>query len=272
MTLKTIDLTPRLGTEVKLDADALLSGAHTGELRNLLERRGALVFRGLNFTAEQLLAFSRTLGEVVPERTAVRKISLDEKEHTGSDYLKASFYWHLDGTLDEFPALATLLSAQVLSKSGGGQTEFANTYAAYEYLSDEEKKAYDQVRAIHSFETVQRVVTPMPSYAQLMEWRRIHDRPRSHPLVWHHRSGRKSLVLGATASHIEGMSLDEGRGLLCRLLDLATQPRNVYRHEWEVGDLVVYDNTGTLHRAIPYAADSGRLMHRTALVGEEQLV
>jgi alpha-ketoglutarate-dependent taurine dioxygenase len=272
MTLKAIDLTPRVGTEIKVDAAALLSGAHTDDIRNLLERRGALVFRRVNFTPEQLMRFSKTLGEVVPEREGVRKISLDENEHRGSEYLRASFYWHLDGTLDEFPARATLLSAQVLSKSGGGQTEFANTYTAYDDLSEEDKKACDKVRVIHSFETVQRVVTPMPSYAQLKEWRRIHERPRSHPLVWHHRSGRKSLVLGATASHVEGMSLDEGRELLCRLLDLATQPQNVYRHEWEVGDLVVYDNTGTLHRAIPYAADSGRLMHRTALVGEEQLV
>ena len=94
---------------------------------------------------------------------------------------------------------------------------------------------------------------------------------RTHPLVWRHRSGRKSLVLGMTASHVEGMSLAQGQALLQRLMEWATQPQFVYRHEWRVGDLVVWDNTGTMHRVVPYALDSGRTMHRTTLIGEELL-
>jgi alpha-ketoglutarate-dependent taurine dioxygenase len=93
--------------------------------------------------------------------------------------------------------------------------------------------------------------------------------PRTLPLVWKHRSGRKSLVLGATASHVEGMDQREGWALLTRLRDWATQPQFVYRHEWKLGDLVVWDNTGTMHRALPYPLDCGRLMHRTKLHGEE---
>jgi alpha-ketoglutarate-dependent taurine dioxygenase len=94
---------------------------------------------------------------------------------------------------------------------------------------------------------------------------------RSHPLVWAHASGRKSLVLGATAAYVEGLAPDDSRALLDRLQAWATQPQYVYEHEWSVGDLVIWDNTGTMHRVIPYAADSGRLMHRTTLVGEEPL-
>jgi len=52
---------------------------------------------------------------------------------------------------------------------------------------------------------------------------------------------------------------------------LATQPQYVYRHQWQLGDLLIWDNTGTMHRALPYAVDSGRLMHRTILAGEEPL-
>ena len=74
-----------------------------------------------------------------------------------------------------------------------------------------------------------------------------------------------------TASHIEGMSLPEGSALLSRLMQWATQPQFVYRHEWRLGDLVVWDNTGTMHRVVPYALDSGRMMHRTTLAGEEVL-
>jgi alpha-ketoglutarate-dependent taurine dioxygenase len=89
--------------------------------------------------------------------------------------------------------------------------------------------------------------------------------------VWTHQSGRKSLVLGSTTSHIEGMTPEAGRALLARLEEWSTQPRFVYRHEWKLGDLLIWDNTGTMHRVLPYAIDSGRMMHRTTLVGEERL-
>jgi alpha-ketoglutarate-dependent taurine dioxygenase len=65
------------------------------------------------------------------------------------------------------------------------------------------------------------------------------------------------------------MELREGWALLTRLRDWATQPQFVYRHEWKLGDMVIWDNTGTMHRAIPYPPDSGRMMHRTQLAGDE---
>ena len=82
------------------------------------------------------------------------------------------------------------------------------------------------------------------------------------------RSARKPYP-GCTASHVEGLDLREGWALLTRLRDWATQPQFVYRHEWQVGDMVIWDNTGTMHRALSYPLDSGRLMHRTKLHGEE---
>jgi alpha-ketoglutarate-dependent taurine dioxygenase len=89
------------------------------------------------------------------------------------------------------------------------------------------------------------------------------------PLVWNHRSGRKSLVLGCTAYKVQDMDFKEGTELLVKLREWATQPDFVYRHEWTVGDCVIWDNTGTMHRAIPYDPNSGRMMHRTKLEGEE---
>jgi alpha-ketoglutarate-dependent taurine dioxygenase len=89
--------------------------------------------------------------------------------------------------------------------------------------------------------------------------------------VWTHRSGRKSLVLGSTASHIAGMDLREGWALLTRLRDWATQPQFVYRHEWTVGDMVIWDNSGTMHRATHYELSSGRMMHRTQIAGDEPI-
>lgn len=80
-------------------------------------------------------------------------------------------------------------------------------------------------------------MNPSPSDEELLRWRR-HE-PKSHPLVWTHKSGRKSLALGCTASHVEGMAPDEGRKLLADLMDWATSPRFVYRHEWRLGDLLI---------------------------------
>ena len=98
-------------------------------------------------------------------------------------------------------------------------------------------------------------------------WKRVSD--RIHPLVWKRRDGRRSLLLGATASDVIGWSPEESDALLQRLLDWSTQPEFVIHHEWRKGDLVTWDNTGMLHRAMPFEPTSPRLMHRTTLVGEE---
>ena len=149
----------------------------------------------------------------------------------------------------DIPIGLAILTGRRLSPTGG-QTEFANTYAAYEDLSALDKAAIEKLKVVHLMEASQRYVTPEPTYAQLQDWQRFP--PRTLPLVWTHRSGRKSLVLGSTASHIDGMDLREGWALLTRLRDWATQPQFVYRHEWTVGDMVIWDNSGTMHRALPY--------------------
>ena len=89
--------------------------------------------------------------------------------------------------------------------------------------------------------------------------------------MWTHRSGRKSLVLGASADYVVGMDRDEGRALLADMLDRATQPHLVYSHRWSVGDMVIWDNNGVLHRAAPYDANSPREMLRTTVLGDEPI-
>ena len=160
-------------------------------------------------------------------------------------------------------------SARTRCAASGGETEFTSTYAAYDDLSDEEKERYLQLRVVHTFEASQRLVNPDPSEKELAMWR---ARPaKTHPLVWRHRSGRRSLVLGATASHVDGMDVEEGRALLAELLAWSTSPDRVFRHEWSVGDMVIWDNRGVLHRACRYDASSPRDMHRTTIAGDEPI-
>jgi alpha-ketoglutarate-dependent taurine dioxygenase len=269
MVLETIDLSPRIGTEICASAADLLSGAHREQVREVLGQRGVVVFRRVGLDDRQQVAFAQTLGDVVDlGLDHIYKVSLDKRVTKTADYLLGTFLWHIDGTTDEIPTRASLLSARQLSETGG-QTQWANTYAAYEDLPEADRGTFDTMRVAHSVETIERAARDDFTEADVAGWR---TRPvRSHPLVWVHASGRKSLVLGATATYVEGMAPDESRALLDRLQAWATQPQYVYEHEWSAGDLVIWDNTGTMHRVIPYAADSGRLMHRTTLVGEEPL-
>jgi alpha-ketoglutarate-dependent taurine dioxygenase len=223
------------------------------------------------------VAFCRRLGEVDHSSdghhpvAGIYPITLDKSKNASAAYLRATFDWHIDGCTpieDTFPQMATVLSAiQVADR--GGETEFASSYAAYDALTDEEKERVESLRVVHSLEASQRRVTPNPSPEVLARWRS--RRTHEHPLVWTHRTGRKSLVLGASADYIVGMEPDEGRALLAELLDRGTDADKVYSHNWSVGDTVIWDNRGVLHRAAPYDPDSPREMLRTTVLGDEPI-
>lgn len=268
--LEVVDLTPRIGSEIRTELDTLLSGREASTIREVLEQRGVVFFRGLDIGDEQQIAIAQTLGALVANegQGGINKISLDEKVNQRAKYLQGSMFWHFDGSLQPLPNLATLLRAVQLSEIGG-QTEFCNTYAAYEDLPDADKVAIAQLQVVHSAERSQYYVTPEMSYDEVSFWQK--SPTKACPIVWTHQSGRKSLLLGATSDYVIGLPVEESRALLARLRDWATQPQYVYQHQWHPGDLLIWDNTGTMHRVLPYPVDSGRLMHRTILAGEEPL-
>jgi alpha-ketoglutarate-dependent taurine dioxygenase len=267
MAFEAINLTARIGTEIRSDAAALLQPGAAAELRRLLEARGVLVFPRINLSDDEQVALAASLGRLRAEgQKGIFKITLDTSANSRADYLKGSFNWHLDGTHDDVPLFASLLSGRKLSQTGG-QTEFANSYVAYEELPDNMKARIAGLKVVHSVEVSMRRGGVEPSAENLSYWRGMPD--RTHNLVWTHKSGRKSLVIGCHASHVAGMERAESDALLAELLAWVTQPQFVYRHDWSVGDMLIWNNTGVLHRAEPYALDSGRLMHRTTLMGEE---
>ncbi|WP_445169697.1 TauD/TfdA dioxygenase family protein [Mycolicibacterium sp. Dal123E01] len=280
MSLLTITkLTDTVGAEVtglnseELGADDALAGA----VLEALEDNGVLVFPGLNLGPDAQVAFCSRLGGVDRSSdghhpvSGIYPITMDKSKNSSANYLRAAFLWHIDGCTplhDECPQRATLLSAKQVAAEGG-ETEFASAYTAYDMLSDADKQRLGSLRVVHSLEASQRKTTPNPSPEDVARWR---SRPtHENPLVWTHRSGRKSLVLGASADYIVGMDLDEGRAILDDLLVSSTGPDNVYRHTWSVGDTVIWDNRGVMHRAGQYADDSGRLMLRTTILGDEPI-
>ena len=262
-------ITDRVGSRINISREDMLSGKYAADIERLIVERSALVFPQMGLTDQEQLRFARTIGDVVPlGEDGVSKISLDPAVNPVADYTRGAFYWHIDGANDKAPAKATMLTAKVLADEGG-DTLICNTYAAFEDLPEADKTLIVGLKVRHALEASQRLVRPQPSVKELTQWQSYPS--QSHPLVWRHTHGKTSLVLGASAHYIEGMSLEEGNLLLCRLLEFVTQERYVYRHKWSVGDLLIWDNTGTMHRADEYALDSKRLMHRTTLRGEEPL-
>jgi len=272
MSYTTADLTPEIGTEIRADLATLLDGSIAKELRALLEQRGVLLFRGHDMTDEQHLQFAQTLGTARNEHG--KDITLVASDKTKSpifaEYSRGTFFFHFDDTYMEYPALASVLLARTVAPEGG-QTEFSNTYAVYEDLSEEDQRYFDALQAVHSQETVQRKAFPNPTAEQLALWGEGAIPATTHPLVWHHRSGRKSLLIGHTMRTIVDLPKEESDALIDRILTMAEQPKYVYRHEWQVGDVLIWDNTGTMHRAVPFDLDCGRELQRVKLAGEEPI-
>jgi alpha-ketoglutarate-dependent taurine dioxygenase len=280
MSLLTITkLSDSVGAEVTgLDPAHLAADDPVGEaILDALEDNGVLVFRGLRLEPEAQVAFCRRLGEIDYSSdghhpvAGIYPVTLDKSKNSSAAYLKGTFDWHIDGctpTGDDYPQKATVLSALQVAEVGG-ETEFASSYAAYDTLTDDEQDRFAALRVVHSLEASQRRVTPNPTPELLARWRS--RRTHEHPLVWTHRSGRRSLVLGASADYVVGMDVEQGRALLAELLERATVPDKVYSHSWSVGDTVIWDNRGVLHRAAPYAPDSQREMLRTTVLGDEPI-
>jgi alpha-ketoglutarate-dependent taurine dioxygenase len=276
MKMQVENVKPKIGSIVHVDRDSLFGKEVAARCLELLEERGVLVFPRINLTDKEQLAFTDQLGARVnftsqvaggdKDAGDVYTITLDPEINNEPEYVLGTYFWHMDGICSNIPPpKASILSARKVAPKGG-QTEFASTYAGYQSLTDEEKVELEQLRVVH---TVTAAVREVATPEQLDPRRR--GLKHEHPLVWTHRSGRKSLIIGYTADYVANLPHADGRALLARLLEWTAQPDFTYRHHWQEGDLVVWDNTGALHRVIPYSADSGRTMHRTSVAGTEMV-
>jgi alpha-ketoglutarate-dependent taurine dioxygenase len=271
-------LSADVGAEVVgVDCDRLRDDeALPHAILDALEEVGVIVFRDLHLDPESQVAFCRKLGPIETNLTAshdvegIFRVTLDRSKTATADYFVGNFGWHIDGCTpnkDAYPPMVTMLSAQIVAD--GGDTEFASTYRAYDELSGDEKEAFASLRVLHRFE---RAVLPFLENPTPEHLARLRGQPtKVHPLVWTHESGRRSLVIGTHADQVEKMSVEESRALLDGLLERATTPERVYRHEWREGDTVLWDNRGLLHHVIPYDRTLPREMWRTTVLGQEPI-
>lgn len=277
MKIEVENVKPSIGAIVHVERSALFDEDVAQRCLELLEERGVLVFPRIGLSDAEQLAFTDRLGTRVnftrsvaggdADTADVYTITLDRKRNPEPEYVLGTFFWHMDGiTSDIPPPKASVLTARSVAPKGG-QTEFASTYAAYEALPEDEKADLEGLRVVHSVMAAVRAVVDMKSKETIEQTKGGYV--KEHPLVWTHASGRKSLLIGYTADYVANTPLAVGRALLARLLEWTAQPAFTYRHYWQEGDLVVWDNCGALHRVVPYDESSGRTMHRTSVAGVE---
>lgn len=255
------------------------------ELRAAWTQYPVIRFRHVQIGDREQVAFSRMLGAPVihPRQLQQGKnaefpeilVISNKKKEDGSpagDLADGEVNWHTDTWFVEEPPSASMLRAISLPASGGN-TYWANMYAAYATLPESTRRKLQGLR-IHHQSVIDgrgevRLGKVMPSTSNFAEWPGV-----DHPIVRRHaQSGKLCLYLGGEPKRqsIVGMPQDEARELLQELWRHATRPEHVWFQEWKPGDMMMWDNRCTMHRRDPFDPNTVRLMHRTTVEGERPM-
>jgi taurine dioxygenase len=269
-----------LGNEIRgLDIARGVDAQTFERLQQVFADKSVLVFRNQALTPEQQIAFSRGFGEL--ERHVVERYLLPGHPEifrvsniveNGQRIGGSGEFWHTDLSYVANPSRGSLLYAIEIPVRDGvvlGDTEFSSTAAAYEALPDAMKRRLEGLSALHRFGDVYAKVASLRGAAPMLSAEQKQKTPDVvHPMVIRHPySGRRSLFVneGFTVG-VVGLGEAESRALLDALYAHCKRPEFVYRHRWQLGDLLMWDNWATMHRATGgYSAEERRLMHRTTL-------
>jgi taurine dioxygenase len=277
MSLEILPLKGRFAAEVgNVDLSKPIDDNTFQAIRAALLDHSVLVFHGQRLSNERHIAFSRRFGAlevhaarhyVLPEHPEI--LVLANRGEKGTAPIKdGGAYWHSDMTYTAKPPMGSLLYALEVPPEGG-DTLYADMAAAYAALPEATKRCIATLKAVHRYADryrKQQAKTNRPSLEATLATMpdAVHPVVRTHP-----EAGRKALFVseGFTVA-IVGLPEAEGRVLLDELNAHATRPEFVYAHKWRAGDLVIWDNRSTMHRATDYDdARFARTMHRTTVAG-----
>jgi taurine dioxygenase len=260
------------GVDLRHTPDAALFAA----LRQALLDHQVLCVRGQDIGPAEFLAAISLFGEPqirpwiphVPGFPAVTTLSSEDRDTKGDGgRLVAGATWHSDDTFMASPSALTALHGVVVPE-GGGDTEFANLYAAYDALPEAMKHRLDGMKAVHMMVPARDDIGRTRSIAPEVRAKQV---PSIHPVVrTHPETGRKSLYISRNRmDHIVGMERASGHRLIDELTAHAIQPRFVYRHRWQTGDVVIWDNRCLIHKANgDYPQGARRFMRRIIVMGD----
>lgn len=284
-----INITPRdkgIGAEVRgIDLAQPLPDRAFETLQAAFDTHRLLIFRDVHWSVDQQVAFSEKFGalEDFPDpkdqaeghKTVLRVTNIDRATDTikpvddpgHKSFTLGTSAWHIDSSFRTLPSKASVLYALEMP-ADGGDTMFADTTLAYDSLSEDRKRAVEKMVIVHDFEETRRRhnLPPRPPEVQAA------TPPARHPLVTERKNGRRALFIGSHAAGIEGMTYEDARALIDELEEICVRPEYTYRHQWQDGDMVMFDNICMMHQAMPYDLEnSRRLLHRTTVAGDAPL-
>ena len=271
-------LTPHIGSRIEgIDLATPVSDATFDLIRRTMVDRSVLVLPGQSLTPEQHIAFSRRLGPLEehvlqdfclpghPEIFVVSNI-VENGRHVGAH--GGAKRYHSDLAYMTEPSLGSLFYCLECPESGG-ETAFASMFAAYDALPAERKAWLERRKAVNDY--VWNYEIAHTARAPLTEAQKAQTPPIAHPAVRSHpESGRKALFISEVFTRLfEGDDEAESQQTIKELMDFATQPDFVYVHKWTPGDMVIWDNRSTVHKAMPFDEENARRrMHRTTIRGD----
>jgi len=278
MALNLRPLSYALGAEVcDFDVTRDISERDFGELYLAFLEHGILLWRNQKITREQHIEFSRRFGELDkhdalprdrhPDYPEILMVTNEPKaDGAPSDTKYTGRQWHSDMSFTLVPSLGSLLRS-ITVPAVGGDTLFANMYTAYDALSDGMKKMIAGLHGIHLSGT-RKIANSETGVARAEEQKRINP-PIAQPVVRiHPETGRKALYIGEKVKSFDGLTEDESRPLIDYLCRHATKHEFVYRHQWKANDILLWDNSCTLHCALgDFDENERRHMERTTVLG-----
>ena len=270
-------LSAALGVEITgIDIRGELDVATVDAISRAWQEHHVLLFRGMPLSPDEQIAFARRFGELdnhdatpfyrLESHPEILQITNRQVGGKPSETRNTGRNWHSDYSYTGRPAAASMLHCEE-KPPVGGDTMFCNMVAAYETLSDRLKVILSELHAVYDFALTAGIGARDPE--KVAELRRINP-PIAHPAVrTHPESGLKALYVSERVSHFDGMTPEESRPIIDYLCRHATRAENVYRHQWQVGDLLIWDNRTTMHVALAdFDETKPRHMLRTTLLGE----
>ncbi len=249
-----------------------LTDAEWSDIERAFHEHAVLVFPGQQLSNNEQIAFARRFGSIeelfegydaVPISTLDRSGHVMDADDPVMQVVRGNQGWHTDSSYMPVSAKASMLSARVPA-STGGQTEWADMRAAYEALDDTTRTRISGLSAYHSIAYSQAKAGFTTEFGYGMtEPAQLRPLVKVHPVT-----RRPALFIGRHAHAIPGLDPGESDALLADLLAAAVQPPRTYRHEWEPGDLVVWDNRCVLHRACEWDLSEPRVMVHTRIAGD----
>ena len=274
-------LNPKIGAEIRgLDLSKPLSDEMIANIRKVWVDHVVAVFPDQSVDDDQHIEFSKRLGtlEMInmsalqmdgrPEIYEATNLDADNNimvdDHPIMTINRGNQKWHSDSSFKQVPATASMLHAYIVPDEGG-ETEFANMAAAYDALDEGTKARCDGLIAIHDFYWSRRDINEQA----FTQEERDAIPPVRHPLIrTHPETGRKAIYVGSHTREIEGWDFDDSRSLIDELIEHGTQDDFTYRHKWNVGDMVLWDNRSALHRGLAFDDQKvKRRLHRTTIAG-----